>query len=231
MEPIKVLVVEDELVIALNITNYLEKLGYKVVKCVSTFERAVKYLSEEKPDIAILDIKINGNKSGIDIATYITESIKIPFIFLTSVSDPRTFKQAKILNPSAYLLKPFSSDDLYTSIELAVHNYYNDDSTNDTSELADDSSFIIKSKSVYYRVAFKDILYAKSDHVYMELYTIDGKKHLIRSSINSLIKKLPNCFIQVHRSYIVNEKFIKEESNQTLMVNGTKIPISRSFKR
>ena len=230
MESLKVLVVEDELVIALNITDCLETLGYKVVKCVSTFESAIKYLLEEKPDIAILDIKIKGNKSGIDVASFITESIKIPFIFLTSVTDPRTFSLAKNLNPSAYLLKPFNRDDLYTSIELAIHNYYKDDSRYDGSELADDNSFIIKSKNVYYRVAFNDILFAKSDHVYMELYTIDNKKHLIRSNINALIDILPDNFKQVHRSYVVNEKFVKAETNQTLMVNGTKIPKSRAYK-
>lgn len=234
MEPLRVLVVEDELIIALNITDYLRELGYRVVKSVATYEKAIAYLTKENPDIAILDIKIKGDKSGIDIASFIAENLKIPFIFLTSVTDPIIFTQAKNLNPAAYLLKPFTRDDLFTSIELAIHNFQQkpeiSDKDNKKGDLDNDSSFIINCNNLFYRIYFKDIVYAKSDHVYTQIATVDGKTHLIRSTMNGLLKLLPDNFLRTHRSYIVNSDFIDKKSAQTIVVQGIEIPVSRSYK-
>ncbi|MGB0430024.1 MAG: response regulator, partial [Bacteroidia bacterium] len=124
MAKVKILVVEDEIVIADNICDSLDELGYEVCEPAINYTEAVELLEAEKPDIAILDIQLAGSKDGIDLAWKIKEDYDIPFIFLTSNADPRTVDRAKKLTPPAYLIKPFVKDDLYTSIELALYNHY-----------------------------------------------------------------------------------------------------------
>ncbi len=232
MDPIKILVVEDELIIALNITDSLEQLGYKVVKCVSTYENAIQYLKECRPDIAILDIKLKGKKTGIDVAEYINEYQEIPFIFLTSITDKHIFSGAKKFNPSAYLIKPFTRDELFRSIELALHNFKlsNKYKNINNDDINDNGSIVVKVNNIYKKIRFSDILYIKSDHVYMELFTTDGSSYLVRSTLNSLLDKLSDNFIQVHRSYIVNKQRVGRRQGNELIINNVAIPMSRSFK-
>lgn len=230
MEVIKILVVEDELIIALNICDYLREIGYKVVKHVTTYEKAIDCLNFNKPDIAILDIKIKGEKTGIDIAKYIHDNRKIPFIFLTSITDKSTLKSAISYNPSAYLVKPFSREDLFTSIELALHNFHPSlDSKSETADFIEKDAFIIKCNNHYTKVPFNEIIYIKSDHVYAELFTKKEGHFLLRSTMKGLLEKLPEEFYQVHRSYIVNTSYVDSASRQTVKLMGTDIPIGRNY--
>ncbi len=229
---IKILVVEDELVIALNICDYLREIGYKVVKHVTTYEKAIECLNLNKPDIAILDIKIKGEKTGIDIAKYIHNNNKIPFIFLTSLTDKSTLKSAISYNPSAYLVKPFSREDLFTSIELALHNFYpnlKSESEPENTDLFEKDAFIIKCNNHYAKVPFNEIVYIKSDHVYAELFTKKDGHFLLRSTMKGLLEKLPTEFYQVHRSYIVNTSYVDSATRQTVKLLGTEIPIGRNY--
>ncbi len=116
MNKVKVLIVEDEMVIAMNLVSILEDLGYDVLDPANSYEEAVDALKEEQPDIALLDIQLDGDKDGIDFARYINQYQEIPFIYLTSNADSRTLNQAKETSPSSYLVKPFNQDDLFTSI-------------------------------------------------------------------------------------------------------------------
>jgi DNA-binding LytR/AlgR family response regulator len=232
MKPFKVLVVEDELVVAMHLCSQLEEFGYDVLPSLTNYNNAAESLNRDKPDIALLDIKLEGEKTGIDLACYITEHIHIPFIFLTSLTDRRTFEEAKILKPSAYLVKPFRRDDLFTSIELALFNFYDKiepDNEPEQSGLIEKDAFIIQTNHLFSRVKFSEIAFAKSDHVYIELYTVDGSKHLIRSTVEGLLGKLPNSFCRTHRSFIINLNFVDSFSSQIVKVSGTDIPVGRSF--
>jgi len=230
MDVIKILVVEDELIIAMGICDSLKKVGYKDVKSVNNCEKAFDFLRNEKPDIAILDIDLKDEKDGIDIASYIHNTINIPYIFLTSIQDSRTFDKAKAVNPSAYLIKPFSNDDLYRSIELALANFNNKDKTDsEYSDSTKDESFIVKCNNLFTKINYNDILIAKSEHVYIELMTIDGSTHLLRSPMKKLQEVLPNNFIRVHRSYIINSKYINTVNRQSVDINGNIVPIGRSY--
>ena len=118
MKKIKVLVVEDEMVISMNLISILEDLGYEVLEPAISFDEAVEVLATQKPDIVLLDIQIYGNKNGVDLGHHINATCAIPFIFISSNSDSNTIKEAKETNPSSYLLKPFNQDDIFTSIEI-----------------------------------------------------------------------------------------------------------------
>jgi len=232
MKPFKVLVVEDEFVVAMHLCSQLEEFGYDVLPSHTNYNTALESLIHNKPDIALLDIKLEGEKSGIDLACYITERINIPFIFLTSLTDKRTFGQAKMLKPSAYLVKPFRRDDLFTAIELALFNFYDTIETEnepDQPALVEKDAFIVRVNNLFSKVKFSEIAFAKSDHVYIELHTIDGQKHLIRSTVDGILKKLPINFCRVHRSYVINLTSVDTFSRQIVKVLGTDIPVGRSF--
>lgn len=123
IDEIRVLIVEDEPLIAEDIASNLNAIDYKVAGIAYNSEKALKFLEEEIIDIAILDINIKGDKNGIDLAHIINEKHKIPFIYLTSYADKATVDEAKRTMPYGYLLKPFREKDLFSSIEMALFRF------------------------------------------------------------------------------------------------------------
>lgn len=120
MSKIKALIVEDEVIIAEDIKQILLSLDYEVVGIATKYTTALEALKNKDIDVALVDIMLGGSKNGIDLAHEIKDQFKIPFIFLTSHADAATVKKAKETQPNAYLLKPFSRDDLFTTLEIAL---------------------------------------------------------------------------------------------------------------
>ncbi len=115
----KVLIVEDEALIAFDISMTLQQFGYTVVSIVATAEDSIKAVQELKPDVVIMDILLKGKTDGIDAAEKIKNEYKIPIIFLTTCTDDTVVKRATTQVPHGYLLKPFRSMELNILIELA----------------------------------------------------------------------------------------------------------------
>lgn len=116
-----IMVVEDERLVATDLTRRLVSLGYDICGVVSNGENAIIMARAEKPDIIIMDINLQGEMDGIATAQAINKEQFIPVIYLTSYSDEHTIQRAKISEPYGYLLKPFEAKDLRSSIEIAVH--------------------------------------------------------------------------------------------------------------
>ena len=119
----KIGIVEDEALIAELIKMSLMSFGYEVIEPVQNYTEAIKMIAAHKPDLVILDIQLAGTKSGIDLAEYINKEHSIPFIFLTAFADKATVEKAKPVNPSAYLIKPFKQEELFTTIEISLNNF------------------------------------------------------------------------------------------------------------
>ena len=123
MSKIKILVVEDERIVAKDIQNTLKNLGYEVPSIASTGDEAVKKSGELKPDIVIMDIVLKGDVDGIEAASIIRSRYKIPIIYLTAYEDEDTLDRAKITEPLGYILKPFEERDLHTTLEMALYKH------------------------------------------------------------------------------------------------------------
>lgn len=123
MSGIKVLIVEDEPLIAKNIGMYLNNHDYEVAAIAYDSEEALQQLKRQQPDFAILDINLESEKDGIDIANYINQHNFIPFVYLTSYSDKETLERAKKTNPAGFIVKPFNEKTLYATIEIALSNH------------------------------------------------------------------------------------------------------------
>jgi DNA-binding NarL/FixJ family response regulator len=123
MSEIRVLIVEDEPLIAADISACLKKNDYLVTAICYSKEQAERELQHNAPDIALLDINLKTGEEGIGLAILINEKNKIPFVFLTSYSDRQTLQAAKTVSPSGYIVKPFSCGGLYAALEVAMYNY------------------------------------------------------------------------------------------------------------
>lgn len=229
MSKVKVLIVEDEAIIAENISDTLEELGYEVLEPANRFSEAIELIESEHPDIAILDIQLGGRKSGIDLAIQINEQYNFPFIFLSSNTDQLTLEEAKQVEPLAYLVKPFSKEELYTSIEVALFNYAKRVEKNlDEESLIIRNALFIKQGKVFVRLNFSEILFLKSDHVYIEIAMISGEKYTVRGSLNDYIDKLNETFFRAHRSYIINLAYLTELRQASISMGTEEIPIGRN---
>jgi two-component SAPR family response regulator len=117
MNKFKIIVVEDEALIADNIAEILEDCGYEIPAVCGKVETALVEIEKHKPDLILLDINLKNNLDGIDLAHEINKKYQIPFIFLTSNSDAKTIDKAKLTSPQGYIIKPFTKADLQSNIE------------------------------------------------------------------------------------------------------------------
>lgn len=123
MTGIKILIVEDEPLIAKNIGMYLNNNDFEVSGIAYDADEALFQLKRNTPDFAILDINLESDKDGIQLAEHINQHYNIPFVYLTSYSDKDTLDRAKKTNPYGYIVKPFNDKTLFTTIEIALSNH------------------------------------------------------------------------------------------------------------
>jgi PAS domain S-box-containing protein len=123
MQNKRILVVEDEIITAMDIQSNLEKLDYQVVDVVLDGKRAIKVAQALNPDLILMDIVLKGELDGIEAANVISKKCDIPIIFLTAYKDNKTFNRAKLCLPYDYLTKPFEPRDLQIAIELAMYKH------------------------------------------------------------------------------------------------------------
>jgi len=121
MDKVKILIAEDEQITAMDITEILENIGYEITDTASTGEQAIESVKENKPDIVLMDIRLEGKMDGIEVAEHIRSQYRIPIVFLTAYYDETTVERAKKTEPCAYLSKPFEEIDLKIAIELGIY--------------------------------------------------------------------------------------------------------------
>ena len=119
----RILIVEDEVVVAEDIKKRLEDLGYEVAGIEHTGLGAVEAAEKTNPDLVLMDIMLKGDMDGIVTAGVIKDRLKVPVIYLTAFSDNETLSRAKITEPYGYLLKPFEERELHSTIEIALYKH------------------------------------------------------------------------------------------------------------
>lgn len=226
-EKVKVLIVEDELIIAESLREVLENLKYEVTDVAVSANKALESITKNKPDLAILDIQLKGKEDGIWLADQISREFDFPYIFLTSHGDDKTVREAVSKHPYGYLLKPFEKLDIFTAIECALSGAERKPNTT-TSQFND--FLFVKDEHAYVKIKFEDLLFLKANGNYVELH-LDDKKVLVRTSMKDLSPKLPsNMFLQVHRSFTVNLNKIEGFGSSYVSVADLEIPLSGAYK-
>jgi DNA-binding LytR/AlgR family response regulator len=244
-KPIKILIVEDEMVIAANISLQLTELGYEVTGILPRGEEALSQIQIEKPDIILLDIRLKGELDGIETAHEIQKQHNIPIIYLTANADEAHFNRAKETHPYAFISKPFKKLDLQRAIELTVDRISMENVSengkngngNDSAVIKENSTDFILNDRIFVRhnekmlkINIKDIYYIEADRNYCRIFS-QGREYLLVMTLKDIDEKLPqNHFLRIHRSYIINLSQIDEVAGTHVVISRKAIPMSKAMR-
>ena len=140
----KILVVEDESIVAMDITNMLENLGYQTMGHFSSGEKAIEKIEKEKPDLILMDIILKGKIDGITAAGIIQKKFRLPVVYVSAFTDKEKLDRAKLTKPFGYLVKPFEERELNTIIEMALYKKNAEDALINRDKIMEAVSFIAK---------------------------------------------------------------------------------------
>lgn len=211
---IKILIVEDQLLIAEYIQDILKENGYTNIQITNTVKDALLLMHSFLPDIILMDINIEGQKEGIELSLKKNQNASV--IFVTGQSDLLTIESAISCSPETYLTKPIREVELITSIKILASKKQSD-------------HIFVKDGYQKVKINFSDILYIKSDKNYIDIFTKTSKITL-RASLLEFTKQLPSSFKQIHRSVVVNSAYVEKIYSEEVIIAGQKLPLSRSFK-
>lgn len=229
---VKVLIVEDEFTIALDIETRLINLGYNVVGIALNYDEALPYLLESEIDLTLLDINLEDKKSGIDLGKLILKKFNIPVVFLTAYTDDQTFIKANEANPMGYLNKPFKDSDLDHTIKLAVKQFQNLEQSKPVDQAHENitKDFIfVKHKGQLVKINVNDILWIEALDNYTLIH-LNDKKYIANSFLKDMLNTLGDNFIRIHRSHAVALDKITTIEDNTLFINDIHLSISKSSK-
>jgi two-component system, response regulator PdtaR len=119
----RIMIVEDEWTVAEDIKISLQSLGYTVTSITSSGEEAIQKAEEDRPDLVLMDIVLQGEMDGIEAANQIRSRFNIPIVYLTAYADEKILERAKITEPFGYIVKPFINEDLKIAIEIALYKH------------------------------------------------------------------------------------------------------------
>jgi DNA-binding LytR/AlgR family response regulator len=237
----KILIVEDEKIVAKDIQNSLEKFGYNVQNIVNSGQKAIDEIEKNHSNLVLMDIKIRGGMDGIETANIIRKKFDIPVVFLTAYADDGTLEKAKITEPYGYIVKPFKEKELQTTIEMAVFKHEEDVKVKKERDFyrsiiinknSKDSIFI-RADYRLNKINFKDIYFVEALKDYVVINTKDNV-YTTHTTMKEMARILPQKdFVRIHRSYIVNlDKIFSIKYPDLVIEDKMKIlPIGGLFRK
>ncbi len=239
----KILIIEDEFILAEDLSNTLESEGYEVALVADNGHDALKFYIKNDIDLVLCDINIKGDWDGIETVEQLIQVKACPIIYLTALTDESTIERAKRTFPAAYIPKPYHVTNLRMAIEMAINNFaiqvnkteirignHDKNSQNKEQILQVNDDIFIKQNYQFVKFPLNDILYLEADNTYTNIFT-SQKKYVIRQSITNILERFSiKNLVQIHRSYVVNISKIESFNEHEVNINNTPIPISRSHK-
>ena len=221
------LIVEDELLIAETISDFLKKEGAQNITIVESVEEALSHIETNHTDLVLTDIALGNEQTGIDLGNLLYTKYHIPFIYITSHADKAMINKVKHTRPNGYIVKPFKKDDLLVAIELALYNTANAPlKSNENNEL------IVKDGRALVKLFHDNIVWLEADGNYTTIHLINNKRHVIRTTLTEMEEQLPSDnFIRIHKSYVVNKKHITEVRANNVIIDQKELAIGRTFQQ
>jgi len=218
-----ILVVEDEPIIADDIAISLEGFGYNVHDIVGSVDEAVGVIGNSAPTMALVDINLEGEKTGIELGHLLYTKYKVPFMYITSYFDEATIEKVKKTHPVAYLIKPFDERDLKINLELAF-------SKQKTGHYRSSKIFVKKNNKLI-ALNPQEITHVEAIDNYAFVYTVD-EKYMISHTLKSIEEKMADKgFVRVHKSYLVNFEHICSISDGFVFLDTAQIPLGKAYKQ
>jgi DNA-binding LytR/AlgR family response regulator len=225
-EKFSILIIEDDIIYEEYMLGLLKKEKIVDVDVVDNYISAVELMLVNKYDVILIDVFINGDKTGATLGKYINDTYKIPFIYVTSGLSSQMLEILKDTHPVAVISKPIDSNTFISNVKLAV---YNNRKRNDDLQLINDRIFV-KKDGVFEKIYIKDIVYIESDHVYNYVHLISGDKLLVRGRLMDFYDKFPAVFIQINKKNAINVNFIDHFDRSTITVNNKVLDVGRKYK-
>ncbi len=226
----RILIVEDEALIADHLAACLRAEGYAVDAILDSAEEALAHLQTARPDLALLDIQLAGALDGVDLAMAIRSGSEIPVVFLTSNTDPRTLARVQLSRPAGFIVKPFQPADLRPAIELALYAHKTRQQahtpTLSPAPTPQEDAFYIKDKHEHHRVRYADILCAEALDNYTRIH-LSGKRYLVSQTLKAVEEKLQgHGFFRIHRTWLVQASQISCIRPTEVVVGELTLPMS-----
>ncbi len=231
MDKLRILIVEDEPSFALEVEMLVNELGHSIAGVTGDGEEALALAKIKEPDLILMDINLEGDLNGVDIAEKLNY-LEIPVLFMTSEVSPDIYERAKNTCIAGYLVKPFDLLSLKSSIELSGDKIIPRKKQPANGKVIKDSLLVRKATSLV-KVPVKEITHAQSHGNHSMLHTKSGEKHLVTISLTKLLHKLPEGdFMKVHKQYIIQLACIEELSAgaHEVRIGKKMIPVGRTFR-
>ncbi|TLV02184.1 response regulator [Dyadobacter luticola] len=243
---IQILIVEDEAVLGMYVSDLLEAQGYDVVEVADNGREALAIYQQNRVDLLLCDIHIKGDWDGVETARQIIAFKPVPVIYLTAFSDKDTVERAKQTHPAAYLTKPVRPDNLNIAVDLAIHNFVlsripaapvsekkpetaDKDAGREAILLIDDQVFI-KHNYQFVRISLDDILLLEADNTHTHIIT-KSQKYTLRLTMGNTQQRLSYpSLVRVHRSFVVNFKKVTGFNDRELFIDQVAIPLGAQYK-
>ena len=234
-----ILIVEDEPLIAEDLSLVISGLGYAVHGICTSANEARNVIASTPLDLVLLDVKIKGDDDGIQVAEFIQANKPgLPFIFLTSFFDDHTIARARNTNPLAYLVKPFKDADLKANISLAFSKSALQTNAPATANNGPLELFVRKHNEIV-RLNPANVIYIKGEDNYSHVHTSDGKRYTTAQTLKAIERSLGGSevaakqgrFVRVHKSYVINLMHINSISGTTVYVSSEGLPIGKSYRK
>ncbi len=220
-DTLKILIVDDEALIAEHLSHIIKKHFTVQISQTHSHKNAITAIENFQPNLVLLDIRLEKNTEGIDLANLLITKYNIPFLFITAFSDDAIMQQAMATKPLAFITKPFKEADIKAAIYVAI-NFL---------KTHQQRYFSFKEGNTIIKVNKQDILFAETTNDnYLQL-TTTTKKFLIRNSIDGLLHELKDeKFVRIHRSYMANSQAISSVGGNNIFINEISLPLSRKHK-
>jgi len=229
----RLLIVEDDMIIAANMSLQLTKLGYEITGIESRGEEAIIHAKLNVPDIILMDVNLKGAIDGVETVKAIQRIVNIPIIYITANNDDPTFIRAKKTQPHAFISKPINGMVLHRTILLVEEQVKKNSAKNvlknEAIEILEDRIFI-RYKGNMVKLLLDQINYIEADRNYCIIVT-PKQQYVLTCTSKKMEDKLPdNLFVRVHRSYIVNISKLDVVAEGHVEINRKVIPLSKSYK-
>jgi DNA-binding LytR/AlgR family response regulator len=228
MASIKVLIVEDKVLIAEDIAASLKRRGIESAGICATGEEAIEVARTTHPDLIIMDVQLAGAIDGISAAQVILQNRLVPIIYLTEHTDDQTVERAKKTYPANYLAKPFTPDALIRAVELAINNAGKSAGSVNKS-IVNDALFLRTDNQLYVKIKLDRIVYLEAGRSYCKIVTDDGE-FMMSNSMGHYHDQLNDDFIRVHRSYVINVKRLTSLDGNVIHLDKWQVKTSKEFR-
>jgi two-component system, LytTR family, response regulator LytT len=221
-ENIRILIVDDEVLIAETLKDYLQKLGFKQIKMTHSKKETFELLSFWKPHVALLDIRMEELYDGLEIGQQFKSDYKIPFMYVTAHSDMEMTQRILKSKPDGYITKPIRINELMINLGMVIQRFQ---------EVQNEILIEFKNGYDNERIHLNELLYIKAEGNYVEIF-LQNRKVVVRNTLEAILLEINNeLIVRIHRSFAVNTQKIKKRSSTEIDLGEVQLPISRSYSQ